>query len=194
MDPIIVIESNPTSFSGVCSVSSGQPVTFRVLSGLSSGILVSYEWYLNGILVSISSGYTLNNPSQNDEINLNINNCNSSSSSIIEDIRFNFNDYEFVDPMYIDTASFNYRIISIELYCGPTVTNPSIDNVQININGNPVEWYGTLTSIDVTDIPYIYYAESNNDVSSDDIISLYMNNAAIGSPLFIRGKLKVQRT
>ena len=66
MSDIIIIESNPLSSSGICYTTGG-PVTFSVVSGVT-GIDVAYYWYLNDVLVSIGSGYTLSSSTNNDQI------------------------------------------------------------------------------------------------------------------------------
>lgn len=66
MTPIILIESTPTSIGNVCYITPGSPVTFRIVSGITSNVY--YQWYLNDVLVSVGSGYTLSNPSLNDKV------------------------------------------------------------------------------------------------------------------------------
>jgi hypothetical protein len=68
----IRIESFPVSSGGVCTVGYGQPVTFTITSGYTTES--SFQWYLNGDLVSVGSGYTLS-PSQFDDIYIKIQ-CN----------------------------------------------------------------------------------------------------------------------
>jgi hypothetical protein len=83
MDPIIRIESFPISSGGYCNVNSGQTVTFSIISGITSGILVTYEWYLirnlETTLVGISSGLTLTSLETDDQIYVKVINCNGSS-------------------------------------------------------------------------------------------------------------------
>jgi hypothetical protein len=83
MDSIITIESFPISSGGYCNVNSGQTVTFSIISGITSGILVTYEWYLirnlETTLVGISSGLTLTSLETDDQIYVKVINCNGSS-------------------------------------------------------------------------------------------------------------------
>jgi len=76
--PIIIIESSPKSSSisgGTCYFYPGESVNFSVISGISAGIAISYEWYLNDVLVSIATGYTLISPTVNDQVYVKIVNC-----------------------------------------------------------------------------------------------------------------------
>lgn len=192
---IIKIESSPISSGGICSVLTGQPVTFTVFSGLSNGIFVSYEWYLNDVLVSIGTGYTLSSPSEGDNVYVKIINCASSTGLTIgdwvDDIYFYFNDVTTGIPQlyYIDLlSSFDYDILSTVLRSDSTM-----DDIRIEINGTPIEWTGSATSIDVTQIITETGAIGLNTVLTDSIVTLLTsgtdNNAKV-----IQGKLRVRRT
>lgn len=74
----IIIESNPTSSGDTCYVNSGSSIYFTVISGITS-LDVTYQWYLNGLLVGIESGYTLENPSTDDVVWVDILNCSGTS-------------------------------------------------------------------------------------------------------------------
>jgi len=202
MDPIIVIESSPVSISGNCYVSYGQPVYFTVVSGISSGIAVSFQWYLNGGLVSIQSGYTLLNPTTDDVVHVNIINCCCSCSggtggggTWIEDINFDFYGQVYAGDsqlFYVDTyASFNYKILSAVLMCGPD--EATMSSVEVCIDGTPVVWIGSATSIDVNDFIISTDAISANNVSVTNVVTLITSGFDTGSPDTIRGKLKIQR-
>lgn len=77
MNPIIVIESSPVSISGTSYVYSGSTVTLTIVSGVSNGLAVSFEWFVNDELVNIGQSYTYT-PSMNDEIYVSVINCASS--------------------------------------------------------------------------------------------------------------------
>ena len=85
MDSIIRIESSPISLSGYCYINTGQTVNFSIISGITGGILVTYEWYLIRdlvtTLVGIGSGLTLTSLESNDQIYVKVINCNGSSGS-----------------------------------------------------------------------------------------------------------------
>jgi hypothetical protein len=199
MDPIIRIESSPITsipidtWSGTCYTPS-QPVTFNVISGITNGIYVSYEWYLNNILVSIGSGYTLNNPQQDDNIYVKVLNCSGSGLKIgdwIEDVSFYYNDVIAGVPQtyYVDTlASFNYRIISAVLRC-----DNQLFDVEIQIDSIPVVWTGAAISIDVTNIINETLAVNSNSVTSNNIVTLVTNGTYDTSTL-LQGKLRIVRT
>jgi hypothetical protein len=201
MDPIIVIESNPVSYSGVCIVSSGSTVSFFVTSGLSSGIVVAYQWYLSrsggtDTLVGIGTGYTLSSPEENDQIYLKIINCCgcSGGTGLIEDITFYFDDFTSGIPQvfYMDLmASFDYSIESIVLQCGPGVT--TISDVEILVDGVvPVEWDGHVTSIDISSIITETIAIDTNYVLSGESVTISTSGVDSG-PTFIRGKIRIRR-
>lgn len=65
-NPVVIINSTPSSINNVCYTTPGTPVTFYIVSGLTEG--ATYQWYLNDILVSIGTVYTVTNPNLNDEI------------------------------------------------------------------------------------------------------------------------------
>ena len=85
MDTIIKIETFPISHSDYCYINSGQTVVFSIISGVTDGILLTYEWYLirNFIrtLVGIGSGLTLTSLETDDQIYVNVINCNGTSGS-----------------------------------------------------------------------------------------------------------------
>lgn len=82
---IITIDSYPNSTSGVCYVATGNTVSFTIISGITDGIIVTYEWHLIrnyiDILVGIGSGYTLSDPQLNDEIYVKVINCTGTSGT-----------------------------------------------------------------------------------------------------------------
>jgi len=193
MSQIITIESNPVSSSGNCYVTAGTPVTYTVVSGISAGIYVSYEWYLNGTLVGIGTGYTLTNPQMGDEVYLKILNCTGGVhiGDWIDDITFYYNDVSAGVPQtyYIDLkASFDYDVISAVLNSDAT-----INSVEIQINNVPIVWTGSATSIDITPIITETSAISANSVLEDDLVTLVTQGTDSGTPTIIRGKLKVRR-
>ena len=197
MSEIITIESNPVSSSGNCYVYTGNPVIFTVISGISAGIYISYEWYLNDVLVGIGTGYTLSSPQQDDEVYLKILNCTGNGVQIgdwIEDIFFYYNAVhsEVASMYYVDLkASFDYNILSTVLYSEHTIYD-----AQILINGVPVVWTGSATSVDITPIITETNAISSNIVAKDDLITLTTAGIDSGGGvdiMTISGKLKINR-
>ena len=101
--PTVIIQSTPIQVNDTCYVCPGTPVTFNIVSGLTEG--ASYQWYLNDVLVSIGSGYTLVNPNPSDKIYMkeviSTNQCNS---------------YRVVDntniPNEDNVGTLRYRLIS----------------------------------------------------------------------------------
>jgi len=74
---IIVIESNPISSGDTCYVQTGQTVNFSIVSGITGASNISFEWYLNGTLVSIENEFNLISPSNNDAVYVKVINCSS---------------------------------------------------------------------------------------------------------------------
>ena len=72
---IITIESVPTSISDICYTQSGDTVNFSIISGITGSLNISFEWYLNGALVSIEDEYNLTSPSDNDVVYVKVINC-----------------------------------------------------------------------------------------------------------------------
>lgn len=72
---IITIESVPTSSGDTCYVASGTPVNFSIISGVTVDLNVSFEWYLNGALVSIEREYNLLTPTTDDVVYVKVINC-----------------------------------------------------------------------------------------------------------------------
>lgn len=194
MDPIIIIESTPTStvinpWSGICYANSGQSVSFSIMSGIT-GANVSFEWYLNDVLVGISSGYTLNNPTTNDNVYVKVINCVSSpccNECVVEDIDFYCNNILGVLDYYIDLkSSFEYSIQSIVL-----LSDGDISNIQVLIDSIPIVWSGSVGSFNlslstITEITAI----SSNNIGSNQAI--YITSSST-SATKLRGKLKIQR-
>jgi len=200
-DPIIIIESVPVSHSGIC-IASG-PVEFLVVSGISSGIAVSYQWYVKhsggtDVLVGIGTGYTLASPLEADEIYVKIINCCggcSDGAGIIEDIWFKFNDVSSGIPQvfYIDLlASFDYAILSIVLQCGSGVSTMSGATVLID-GVVPVEWTAHATTIDITSVITETEAIDSNVVLAGESLTLTTSGNDSGTPTFIMGKIKIRR-
>ncbi len=194
MSQIILIESSPVSSGGVCQVLAGQPVTFTVISGITAGLNIAYEWYLNDVLVGIGSGYTLASPQESDEVYLNVLNCSVNGAQIgdwIEDIVFYFNDVTAGLPQlyYIDLmASFDYEVISTVLRSDATILD-----AEIQINGTPIVWPGSSTSIDITPVITETLAVNDNHVLEDDLVTLVTYGVDTDSPTIIQGKLKIRR-
>lgn len=72
---IITIESVPTSSGDTCYVQSGETVNFSIVSGVTEDLNVSFEWYLNGSLVSIEREYNLISPTTDDVVYVKVINC-----------------------------------------------------------------------------------------------------------------------
>jgi len=190
---LITIESNPVSSGGTCNVESGQEVTFYVSDGVSDGTYVSYEWYLNNNLVSIGSGYTLANPTQDDEVKLYVLNCAGNSLRIgdwIEDIPIYYKDAMSAGRLYyLDiSSSFDYEILSVVL-----MSDSSLDNVGILIDGSYVIWPSAATTVDVTSIITETVAVSANSVSIGNAVTLLIPSSSSTST-YISGKMKIRRT
>lgn len=199
MSQIIYIDSTPASIGDVCQVVTGTPVTFSVISGITSeGLVVAYEWYLtrgaSTELVGISSGYTLSNPQEGDQVYLNVVNCSVNGTRIgdwIEDINFYYNDITAGVPQlyYIDLkASFDYEVLSTVLRSDATLLD-----AEIQINGTPIVWPGSATSVDITPVITETTADSSNAVVEDSIVTLVTTNHTSGTPTLVEGKLKIRR-
>lgn len=190
---LIKIESSPISSGDTCYVLSGNSVTFSVISGVTNDVNVTYEWYLTRseltTLVSISSGYTLANPETNDEVYLNVINCVASGGII--DIPFYFND---VTPgvsqlYYLDlSASFDYIIIAAVARC-----DGDMYDVQLLIDGTPVEWSDLTNSIDISTVVNTNYAKSSNIVMSGSIVNLFTSGTSDTANV-VQGKLRILKT
>ena len=194
MDPIIRIETSPITIpidvnSGTCSVTAGTPITFTIVSGISAGIYVTYEWYVNDILVNVGSGYTLTNPQQDDNVYVKVLNC--VGNGWIEDIFFYYNDIIDGVPQtyWIDlAASFDYRVISAIMRCGSDMYD-----VEIQINGTPIVWTGSATSIDVSSVITETIAINLNDVLAGDAITLVTSGNILDDATVLQGKLRIVR-
>ena len=194
MDPIIRIESSPVSVpidanSGTCSISAGTPVSFTIISGISDNVYATFEWYVNDILVSIGTGFTLTNPQQDDNIYVKVLNC--VGNGWIEDIYFYYDQINAGVPevYWIDlSASFDYRVISTVMRCGSDMYD-----VEIQINGTPIEWTGSATSIDVSSVITETIAINLNEVFAGDAITLVTSGNIGDNATVLQGKLRIVR-
>lgn len=194
--PIIIIQSNPPAvydinYDGVCNVSSGQTVTFAVVSGLSSGILVNYQWHLNDNLVGIGTGYTLTNPQEGDKVYVKIVNCGCSCGS--DDIDFYFpditGDYQ---EHYLDLkASSGYQIQSIVLHSNVTMLYTSV-SISGNTGASDITWYGSIppSSISSNNTIIEHFAESSNVVMEGNSVKIITEPFVSGT---LTGKIKIIR-
>ena len=200
MNPIILIQSSPITISGTSYITSGQTVHFTVVSGISNGVIAS--WYLNDVLVALGSGYTLTNPATNDVVYAKVINCccgcsgeTGGGSSWIEDINFDFYgqvNAGWLQMFYIDTyASFDYTILSAVLMCDPE--GSTVNDIEIWIDGTPIVWDGSVTTLNITDIITSTDAVTANNVTADSVVTLNTFAYDTGTPTTIRGKLKIRR-
>jgi hypothetical protein len=110
-----------------------------------------------------------------------------------EDISFDFNDVEagIVQTWILDIkASFAYKILSVVLQSDSTM-----DDVTVEIAGSPITWADDSVSIDVTTAVSDTAAKTDldNDVAVGEQVTL-VSSGTDGSPMLIRGKLRIQRT
>lgn len=190
---LIKIESSPISIVDTCYVTSGSSVTFSIISGITSDVHVTYEWYLvrSGLtsLVSISSGYTLTNPETDDEVYLNVINCVASGGII--DVPFYFNDVTPGVPQiyYLDlSASFDYIIMEVVLWC-----NNNIYDAEIQIDGSPIIWSDLSTTIDISSVIDITKTNTANSVGTGGIVTLVTSSGS-DTATVVQGKLRILKT
>lgn len=192
---LIKIESSPISIVDTCYVTSGSSVMFSVISGITSDVHVTYEWYLvrSGLtsLVSISSGYTLQNPETDDEVYLNVINCVASGGII--DVPFYFNDVTpgVSQSYFLDlSASFDYIIMQVVLNC-----NGIMNDIEIEINGiSNVIWSDLSTTIDIGVPIKTVDANSVNIVPMYSFVKLNTGGTLSDTATVVQGKLRILKT
>lgn len=116
----IIIDSYPISVDDICNVSPGQIVTFTITSGYTTDSY--FQWYLNGVLVSIGSGYTLL-PEQYDDVQVKKVECSIKCNTI------KLVDYTDV-ASHLNVGTLRYR----------TTSNSSSVDMSMQIGTNIYEW------------------------------------------------------
>lgn len=182
----IIIESSPISSNGFCQSNSGQSIIFTIVSGITSST-VYCEWFLNGNSVYFGSSYILLTPNTNDEVYARVVTCSGETLRIgnwIEDNMFYYNDVPAgVHTYYIDLkASFNYKILS------SVFKSNNNGLIQMEIDGTPIVWTGSGTSINISNSITDTEAISSNYVSIGQKVTLITNGTNV-----IRGKVRFIR-
>lgn len=194
----IIIESSPVAISGNCYASAGQPISFTIVSGITSASTI-FEWFLNNVSVYFGTSYTLYSANPNDEVYVKVVECSDTIKlrigNWVEDNIFYYNDIISGSTQTYDidmNATFNYKILSIVLQCSDVMSD-----VELRINNNPVVWrYGvtgltTTTSIDVSSGIGDTDAYSSNRVFIGDDITLVTTSN--GNSMLLQGKIRFLR-